>query len=1144
MKYLHWAPLYESGTMNHYDNHRKNPMSAYDEWHNPDQNPSNLISMLRSQVEKSPDHPAFIHLLDGQSNEFVLTYIELEKRARAIAAHLQKMGFAGQRILLVYPPGLDFITAFFGCLYANCVAVPTYPPHRQRMLNRFQSITADAEAEIALSTSCATTQFQSMIGHKSGQGDILTKLRWLATDEIPSALAEQWIDPLISGDTLAMLQYTSGSTSQPKGVMLSHANLVDNTRIIHHAFDLQTKDSGVFWLPTYHDMGLVGGVLVPLFAGSTNVLISPADFLQKPIRWLAAISKYRATISGGPNFAYDLCARSITEKQRSTLDLSSWSLAFIGAEPIVPATLERFVTAFAPCGFRRSAFYPCYGLAEATLMVSGARRGSGATIQAFNDAALTKNHVQPMAEGIVQTRRLVACGPPVATVRAIIVDTKTHTESVQGCVGEVWIAGASVGKGYWRNPRLTSRSFNAHLSDTGEGPFLRTGDLGFRNDGQLYVTGRCEDLIIVRGLNRYPQDIEATARNSHPLLEVGYGTAFAIDDNGRQRLVLVHEAKLNGNIDLKLVLDAIRMAVLDEHDLALDKIVLVRSGTIPKTSSGKVQRQACCKAFLSAELKSFAEYNGPLLENSEHSNAMIPAFTCTDSAVVHSSSNSSQLPAFTAVCRHVRDLAGIALPGLTPDTPIIAMGFDSLQRLGLIASIEKTFGGYMPDAAYCHAETLGDLAQAVQKHLIDCPKSDVPSGQILPEKHEFIQFPEYVQLKLQEQMLLTVTGDNPYFRVDQGGAGSAACIDGHQLINFCIYDYVGMSHDPDVGAAAKSAIDRYGTGAGASRLISGEKQVHRDLEQAIAEFLSVPAAIVFVSGHATNVTVIGHLLGPEDLILHDTLAHNSIIQGAQLSGANRRAFAHNDWMAMDAVLSECRHRYRRVLIAIEGVYSMDGDFPELPHFVELKKKHKTLILVDEAHSLGTMGTTGRGIGEHWDVVRSDVDLWMGTLSKSLASCGGYIAGSSEIVEYLKYTAPGFVYSVGISPSNAAAALESLMVLQRQPQRVELLHELSELFLKLAKEMGLDTGLSAGTPVIPVIVGSSAKSLLLSKALFHRGINVQPIVYPVVPEHSARLRFFITINHTREQIYATVMAIADELKALDSHKDLMEIERTG
>jgi len=1110
-------------------------MSLYTEAHiSPDQVPGNLIRMLSRRAEENPDQTAFIHLLDGQSKQAVLTYAQLEQRARAIAAHLQNMGITGQRVLLVYPPGLDFIAAFFGCLYANCVAVPTYPPHRHRMLNRFYAIAADAEAGIALSTSFAATQIQSIMRHKSSQ----VAIRWLATDEIPDALAERWREPVIASDTIAMLQYTSGSTSQPKGVMLSHANLIHNILTIHHAFGMHREDSAVFWLPMYHDMGLVGGVLVPVLAGVTNVLISPVDFLQKPITWLAAISKYRATISGGPNFAYDLCIRNITDEQRATLDLSSWALAFIGAEPIQPATLERFAAAFAPCGFKPSSFYPCYGLAEATLMVSGPRRGSGATVRTFHDTALTENNVEPLPDGNGQARHLVACGSPVDTMRVVIVNSKTHTEVAPGCVGEIWVAGTSVGQGYWHNPRLTSRSFNASLSNTGEGPFLRTGDLGFMGDGQLYITGRREDLIIVRGLNRYPQDIETTARMSHPLLEAGYGAAFAVDDHGSQRLILVQEVKHNGKTDLKLVLDAVRMAVLDEHDLALDTIVLVRSGTIPKTSSGKVQRRACREAFLSGQPRTLAEYSGRMVENPEPSDTISPGIKGTCSSITHPAPHSSQSSAFAVVCQHAYALAGAALPDLTPNTPIIALSLDSLQRLELVTALEKTFGGHMPDAAYCQVQTLGELAQAVQKHLIDGPKSDVSPRRILPEHYDFAQFPEYTQLKYHKRMLLAVTGDNPYFHVDQGGAGSAAYIDGHQLINFCVYDYIGMSHDPEVAAAAKSAIDRYGTGALASRLISGEKQVHRDLEQTLAAFLNVPAAIVFVSGHATNVTTIGHLLGPDDLILHDNLAHNSIIQGAELSGATRRAFAHNDWMAMDAMLSESRHRYRRVLIAIEGVYSMDGDFPDLPRFVELKKKHKTLILVDEAHSLGTMGPTGRGIGEHWGVARSDVDLWMGTLSKSLASCGGYIAGSVELVEYLKYTAPGFVYSVGISPPNAAAALASLMVLQRQPQRVELLHELSALFLKLAKERGLDTGLAAGTPVIPIIVGSSAKSLRLANALFQRGINVQPILYPVVPENSARLRFFITTNHTRAQIHTTVSAVADELKAIDKQSGLM------
>jgi 8-amino-7-oxononanoate synthase len=1092
--------------------------------------------VLRRHADERPRQPACVHLLNGQADHASLTYAQLDRRARAIAACLQDMGFAGQCVLLVYPPGLDFITAFFGCLYAGCVAVPTYPPHRHRMFERFQAVAADARARIALSNASGAAQFQAMMeAENSGQAAASSRLSWLATDEIPDALAERWEEPAIAPDTLAMLQYTSGSTSRPKGVMVSHGNLMANIRAIHQAFGIQYEDSSVFWLPMYHDMGLVGGVLVPVFNGSTNVSISPATFLQNPITWLAAISKYRATISGGPNFAYDLCVRKITDEQRATLDLSSWALAFVGAEPIEPGTLERFAAAFAPCGFKPSAFYPCYGLAEATLMVCGPRRGSGATVGTFRETALTENRVEPVPDDAPQARRLVACGSPVGGLRVVIVDPHSRAEGAPGRVGEIWVAGASVGQGYWHKPGQTRRSFDARLSDTGGGPFLRTGDLGFMREGQLYVTGRLDDLIIVRGMNRYPQDIEATARGSHPLLESGYGAAFVADGHGRQRLVLVQEVARRGEKDLTPALDAIRRAVLDEHGLALDAIVLVRSGTILRTSSGKIQRHACRAAFLAGELKALAEHGGLPVDPAGSSAAIRPGAEATGTSPTHPASPSWQA-ALAAVRQHARALAGAALPDLTPDTPLAALGLDSLQRLSLAANLEKTFAGCLPETVFSQARTLEDLVQAVQKHLIDGPRPDVPADRIPPEYYDFVRFPEYGELKRQEGMLQAAGGDNPYFRVDQGGAGSAPCIEGRQFVNFSVYDYVGLAHDPEVAAAAKAAIDRYGPSAGASRLVSGEKQVHRDLEQALAAFLATPAAIVFVSGHATNVTTIGHLLGPDDLILHDILAHNSIVQGAMLAGATHRAFAHNDWQALDILLSEVRHRYRRVLIAIEGVYSMDGDFPELPRFLELRKKHKTLLLVDEAHSLGTIGATGRGIGEHWGVARSDVDLWMGTLSKSLASCGGYIAGSTELVEYLKYTAPGFVYSVGLSPPSAAAALAALTILQREPLRVARLRELATLFLKLARERGLDTGSAAGTPVVPVIVGSSVKALRLSRALFDRGINVHPILPPAVPDRSARLRFFITTNHSEAQIRATVSAVADELAKLQRNRN--------
>lgn len=748
-------------------------------------------------------------------------------------------------------------------------------------------------------------------------------------------------------------------------------------------------------------------------------------------------------------------------------------------------------------------------------MVSGATRGHGATVRAFSDAALTENRVELVPDDASKARRLVSCGIPVGDQRVAIVDSHTCTRTLPDRVGEIWVAGGSVSQGYWRKPGQTRQCFHSHLHDIGAGPFLRTGDLGFTFDGQLYVIGRQDDLIIVRGLNHHPQDLEATARKSHPLLEAGFAAAFAVDDPAGQRLILVQEVARNGETDWKPVLDAVYAAILNEHGLALHTIVLVRAGTIPKTSSGKVQRRVCRTAFLAGELKALAEHDGMTTKTP------------------HVVSPSEQSVVLATVCQHAIALGGADLSNVTPDTPLTALGLDSLRRVELAAMLEKTFACRLSDAEFSPAQTLGELAHAVQKHLSNHASSDTLINQVPPAHYDFAQFPEYAELKRYERMLKAVAGDNPYFRVDQGGIFTPGFthMDGRDLVNFCAYDYVGMAHDPEVATAAKAAIDRYGTSAGASRLVSGDKQVHRDLERALAAFLGTPAAIVFVSGHATNVTTIGHLLGPEDLIVHDVLAHNSIIQGAQLSGATCRVFAHNDWQAMDALLREVRHRYRRALIAIEGVYSMDGDYPNLPRFVELKKKHKVMMLVDEAHSLGTMGPTGRGIGEHWGIARTDVELWMGTLSKSLASCGGYIAGSSELIEYLAYTAPGFVYSVGMSPPNAAAALAALTVLQAQPQRIARLRQLAELFLNLAKQRGLNTGSAAGTPVIPVILGNSVKSLRLAKALFDRGINVQPILHPAVPEHSARLRFFITTNHSQTQIRDTVDAIADELAKL-------------
>ena len=410
-------------------------------------------------------------------------------------------------------------------------------------------------------------------------------------------------------------------------------------------------------------------------------------------------------------------------------------------------------------------------------------------------------------------------------------------------------------------------------------------------------------------------------------------------------------------------------------------------------------------------------------------------------------------------------------------------------------------------------------------------KSLLSNSKIPDEFCRFDKFPGYQQIRILETGGKQLGVETPFFKVHEGVASNTTQIAGQEYINFASYNYLDLCGHPDVSQAAKDAIDIYGTSASASRPVAGERPVQRDLEVALAKVYDVDDCIVFVSGHATNVTTIGYLFGPKDLILHDSLIHNSIVQGGQLSGATRLPFPHNDWQALDEILFQQRKKYERVLIVIEGIYSMDGDYPDLKRFIEIKQRHKAFLMVDEAHALGVLGERGHGIKEHAGVDGHEVDLWMGTLSKTLASCGGYIAGENALIEHLKFSAPGFLYSVGISPPLAASALVALKLMEDEPQRVQSLKDRGHQFLELAQQHGLNVGSSAGLSVIPIITGGSANAGRLANACFKRGINVQPIFYPAVQEGMARLRFFICSSHTEQQISQTIEILVEEMAKL-------------
>ncbi len=594
---------------------------------------SNLVDLLRWRAINQKAQKAYTFLQNGETELVNLTYQDLDLRARNIAAKMQSLGVIGERALLLYPPGIEFISAFFGCLYAGVIPVPLYPPRSNQNLSRLQLIIENAEAKLTLTTE---NVLENIKKHFVGTPD-LAALTWFTTDNYRENLAQEWYPPEIFPDSIAFLQYTSGSTGDPKGVMVTHDNLLHNLQMIKQGFNHTVESIGMGWLPLFHDMGLIGNVLEPLYVGFPCTLMSPIDFLQKPYRWLKAVSDYGATTSGGPNFAYDLCVNKITPAQMETLDLSSWEVAFTGAEPIRAETLEKFAEKFAPCGFRKQAFYPCYGMAEATLFITGGIASHPPRLKNVDEKALEENRVVEVGTQQPNSRTLVSCGQEWLGQTVKIVNPHTLTECDNNQVGEIWVSGESVAKGYWRQPEKTQEVFEAYLSDTGEGPFLRTGDLGFlSNDKDLFVTGRVKDVIIIRGRNHYPQDIEMTVEQCHDAIVSHRSAAFTVEVKGKEQLVITAELErryhrrrqqsstiapqqerrklgdrrqpISDDPGFEAtpskppifddIITSIRKAVSTHHGLQVHRILFLRVGTIPKTSSGKIQRHACRQGFL------------------------------------------------------------------------------------------------------------------------------------------------------------------------------------------------------------------------------------------------------------------------------------------------------------------------------------------------------------------------------------------------------------------------------------------------------------------------------------------------------------------------------------------------------------------
>ncbi len=686
---------------------------------------ASLVDLLRDRAAEEPDAELFTFLPDGEGERsLTLTRGELDRCARALAVRLHDLGARGGRALLLYPPGLEFVTAFFGCLYGGIVAVPSHLPRMNRPMMRLKSIVTDAAPSAVLTCSSQKKDAARWTaGVPELQGiDVICSDEWTDNRE----LADRWAHPGATAGSLAFLQYTSGSTATPRGVMITHGNLLDNSACIRTAFGLSNEGRGVFWLPFFHDMGLIGGIIQTLYCGGASTLLSPVSFLQRPLRWLQVISRTRAIISGGPNFAYDLCVDKTTAEQRASLDLSCWRVAFNGAEPIRAETLARFAEAFAPAGFSPQAFLPCYGMAEATLLVSATPWNRDPVVLAADAGSLGRGEIAAAVDDRASTR-LVSSGRAASGHVVAIVEPATLTPCPDNRVGEIWVSGPSIAHGYWNRPEQSRDIMGARLDCHGDRAFLRTGDLGFLRAGELFVTGRIKDMMIIRGKNVYPQDVEWAAESCHSALRASGAAAFSVEADGEERLVVVLEVerRLKGDF-AEEVIAAVRREVALALDLEVFAIRLIKPTTLPRTSSGKVQRHACRNAFLDGSLETAAEWT-------RQANAVAPASDSRSTASEPRYESPGLPQSRDAITAWLSSKIAVSL-GVRPTdvdirAPFAVFGIGSLQAVRLAAELEEWLGRTLsPTLVYDHP-TIDALAQFLASESADVPPLRSTSAQ-------------------------------------------------------------------------------------------------------------------------------------------------------------------------------------------------------------------------------------------------------------------------------------------------------------------------------------------------------------------------------------------------------------------------------
>jgi 8-amino-7-oxononanoate synthase len=957
---------------------------------------------------------------------------------------------------------------------------------------------------------------------------------------------------------------------------------MNNERSIQAAFRYTRDTVMISWLPLFHDMGLIGGVLQPLYVGFPSVLLAPNLFVREPIRWLRAISEFRGTTTGAPNFAYDHCVDCVSEEQKASLDLSSLTLAYNGSEPVRAATLDRFANAFAGCGFDRKAFFPCYGMAETTLFTSGGPPQRRPHTLEIDASELEAKRLAP-SNGKGKSTTLVSCGAVGEGTRVIVVDPLSRRTTSANEIGEIWISGASVAKGYWNQPAESEATFGAFTADTSEGPYLRTGDLGAIQNGELFITGRLKDLIILRGRNIYPQDVERAIEDAAEFVKPNCSAAFMIGDLGQETLAVAleasrelvrqlrHAAKDNDNptaehniqsegnrhSEVEALVNRIREQIAERLEVVPARVVFVQPGAFPRTSSGKVQRQACKTGLENGTLPAIYEWRAASAHDSQ---GPVPAPGAETSATTAFAAR------LVSVINHwIPSQPQLGNRTVTADTNLKSLGLDSLAITSLALEVERQLGVRIAEEIVYECRSVTDLARFVavlhrendpskrglrssSAHQINGTHNSVNGSSSSigkrPEvdRHDFTKgslnriegalkddaaLPgpsarrrstraayDRFELRNERQREWRRAGNYFFASEIEQQAGSWVHVGGRRMLMMASYNYLGLIGHEAVNQAAIEAIRNFGTGAHGARMLAGTLSEHRELERDLARLMNTDDAIVYNSGFLTNVATIAATVGESDLVVGDELNHASIVDGCKQSRAEFRTFRHKDIDHLDQLLAVSTAGLK--LVVVDAVYSMEGDLAPLPDIVRVCKKRDALLMVDEAHSLGVLGSHGKGVQEHFQLSDDAIDIKMGTLSKTLASCGGFIAAGSDLIDFLRHHSRGFVFSAALAAPQVAAARRCVKLLEAEPHRVEVLRQNAERMIAGLRRLGFHVA-PTESAIVPILFDDEETTLEMVRHCREMGLFVVPVFYPAVPMNAPRIRATVMATHTNEDI---------------------------